>query len=147
MPPARPVADVCSRANASLDELVDVVGAAGVADERGERADHVVLRLAERGVEAHQRRDDEVGHGSISLREVEVGDLDQGGVHLVGVGDRGAGQACGGAAVGDGEGQPVGRRPLLGGGEEVAEEAGVARSDGADDGGRRRGGVPGAPRR
>ena len=39
-----------------LDELVDVGRAAGVADDLGERADHVVLVGAEVGVETHQIR-------------------------------------------------------------------------------------------
>ena len=56
-----------------LDELVDVVGAAGVGDDRGERADHVVLVGAEGGVEAHQVGVDEVGHGHPPWGEVEVG--------------------------------------------------------------------------
>ena len=48
MPPGRPVAEVSSRASASVDELVDVRGAAGVADDAGQRADHLVLVGAER---------------------------------------------------------------------------------------------------
>ena len=92
-----------------VDELVDVGGAAGVADDAGEGADHVVLVGAEGGVEAH-----EVGVISSVMRltssgEVEATHRDQVGVDLRGVGDGGAGQAGGGAAVGDGEREPLGR--------------------------------------
>ena len=64
--------------------------------------------------------------------------------NLVGVGDGGAGETCGGAAVGDRECESFVGWPTGDITEEVSEEAGVAGPDGADDGGGRRRRVPGA---
>ena len=86
--------------------------------------------------------DDKVGHDSL-LREIQTGDADLVRAHLLGVGDGRAGKSGGRAAVGDGEGESVvgvasGDVPV-----EVAEQAGVARTHGAHDGGRRGRRVPG----
>src|SRR6476619_5353359 len=80
--------------------------------------------------------------GSHLQGEVEAGHLNTSGVDLRGSGDGRSGKTGGGTPVGDGEREPVGRRPILEGREEVAEQAGVAGAHGAHHGGRRGGGVP-----
>src|SRR5690606_22148423 len=68
--------------------------------------------------------------------------VDEARVDVVRAGDRRARQGGGGAPVRDRQGEPLGRpQPALRG-EEVAEQAGVPGAHGADDGGRRGGGVP-----
>src|SRR5690349_19139409 len=64
------------------------------------------------------------------------------GTHLLRVGNGRAGEAGGRAAVGHGERESVGGVASGDVPQEVAEQAGVARADGADDRGRGRGGVP-----
>ena len=90
------------------DELLDVVAAARVADDAGQRADDVVLGVAEGGVEPDQVGGDQVGHGQSPWVGARTGiDGDLGGVDVLWLGDGGAGQAGGGAAVGHGEGEAV----------------------------------------
>ncbi len=125
-------------------ELVRVGRATGVGDHPREGADDLVLLGAEVGVEAHEVGGDEVGHGhppGVRSRRVT---RTSSGCTCLGVGDRRAGESRGRTSVGHGQceslvGVASGDVP-----EEVAEEAGVAGADGADDRRRRRSGVPGA---
>src|SRR3954447_11319326 len=81
---------------------------------------------------------------SLSNGWIEAGDMDEVRAYLLRVGDGRAGKSGGRASVGDGERESLGGVTSGDVPEEVAEEAGVAGPDRADDGGGGRGRVPGA---
>ncbi len=140
MPPGRPVAEVASRANASSTSWSLSLARPASSTTAASARITSCLSAPQDGAEAHEVGGDEVGHASGS----EGSDADQLRAELRGLGDGRAGKTCGGAAVGDSQRQAVRGRKTPDVAEQVAEEAGVARTDGADDGGGRGRGVPGA---
>src|SRR4051812_18589453 len=141
MPPGRPVAEVASRARASSARPSGFVLRPASAATRASARITSVLSLPS---ETSRRTSSgviidafwSVISTSVPCVEDELADLDELGTDVGGGGDRRTRKSGGGAAVGHGEAEPFVRLGAAEVAEQVAEQAGVAGPDGADDGGR-----------